>query len=59
MAWPWTSIGSEEEPFMGQDRNRFWRPAIPIALVLLLILATFGLRLLYLTRISLYIDEFT
>jgi len=44
---------------MGQDRNRFWRPAIPIALVLLLILATFGLRLLYLTRISLYIDEFT
>lgn len=44
---------------MGQERNPFWRPSIPMALVLLLILVTFGLRLLYLTRISLYIDEFT
>lgn len=44
---------------MAQGRNPCWRSSIPVALIFLLILTAFGLRLLYLTRISLYIDEFT
>jgi len=44
---------------MSQESNRSWRSSIPFILILLLILVTFGLRLVYVTRISLYIDEFT
>jgi 4-amino-4-deoxy-L-arabinose transferase-like glycosyltransferase len=44
---------------MSQEGNRHSCSSISFILILLLVLIAFGLRLLYVTRISLYIDEFT